>query len=431
MNWNKTNMSLELADMVARKLSPVRVRLMLTAEPVAPNVVGAMEFAKKSGIVHQEDGQHIYRTYRALSEVYIESHRVSFTKPGVLKGALGKFTTLGNSSIPVFKDHQRTVDAWIGKVTDAYYDNAGEPKGVNQIIAYDKPACGDVICRGVLSGALSSVSVTVDFEWEKSHPDMKDDDFFMKVWFGEVDKDGKPYHIVATKIHSCMETSLVWAGADPNAKQIAASVPALTVGEYAIRALDIGKSDQCETSANAPAIDGAFLPEIHREQEETQMFELFGKPFSEITAETKDSFESAVTEQLTAPLSARIAELLEQVNAKTEDLVKTKVIADAYCASLKNRLAAATAVTMSDNSALVRLAQQSTIADLEMLVHMYEHQADEKLPLTCPKCHTAVTERRQSGLSKPPDETHVQPSAQFHNPQDEVGAIERFLKTRQ
>lgn len=124
----------------------------------------------------------------------------------------------------VYKDHETDVNNWVGiieavKWSEGYIteDGVKVPAGIDGILAIDTKV--DIkLARGLMAGAIYSNSVTVEFEWAKSH-DLEDSDFFNQL--GKIGADGKMVRRIVTKITNFHETSLVWLGADPFAKAYA------------------------------------------------------------------------------------------------------------------------------------------------------------------------------------------------------------------
>jgi len=122
-------------------------------------------------------------------------------------------------------DHETALGNAIGSVKsvewqDKYKTKGKEiPGGINFVAMIDAKS-NPRIARGIQMDppSIHSNSVTVQFTWEPSHPQMESDDFWRKL--GTYDEDGKLIQRVAKKVVGYKETSLVNHGADPFAKQI-------------------------------------------------------------------------------------------------------------------------------------------------------------------------------------------------------------------
>lgn len=153
-------------------------------------------------------------TYRALSAAMLADRAIDFSDEPMLKRAVKKL-----QGQTVFKDHETSVDNWVGRVVGTNWDTEtkGIPPGINALMRLD--AIKDpMVVRGVLQGALHSASVTVTFEWKPSHPKLMEEGTFFSMLGEEVDED--LVRIIVTKIDKFWEISLVWQGADEFAKQI-------------------------------------------------------------------------------------------------------------------------------------------------------------------------------------------------------------------
>ncbi len=141
-----------------------------------------------------------------------------FTNEKVLKGSVKLLDRR-----PVYTDHNTQIANWVGLVTQPAWQEGTTsggirvPAGINATLLIDSKTRPE-IARGVLLGAINSNSVTVEFEWEMSHKFEKEWDFVDSL--GELGSDGKMVRRVVTAITGYHETSLVWLGADPYAKQI-------------------------------------------------------------------------------------------------------------------------------------------------------------------------------------------------------------------
>ena len=66
--------------------------------------------------------------------------------------------------------------------------------------------------------SIHSNSVTVQFKWDKSHPNMEDNEFYQKL--GTYDSKGVMVRRIVTEVVRYLETSLVSHGADAFAQKI-------------------------------------------------------------------------------------------------------------------------------------------------------------------------------------------------------------------
>jgi len=157
-----------------------------------------------------EDEEYFYPTFRALSAAIIPDRAIDFSEGNVLKKSVKKL-----KGQTVYKDHNLSVNDWVGVVAKTTWDESKDiPPGINANLKINKK-WNERIVDGIKDRAIHSVSVTVLFDYKKSHPDLED------FWYhiGE-EIGGEIVRMIATKIISFGEISLVWQGADVYAKRI-------------------------------------------------------------------------------------------------------------------------------------------------------------------------------------------------------------------
>lgn len=169
-----------------------------------------------------KDDEFIEPTFRMLSACIVSKNWLptDFSKPGVLKAAMELL--VGQT---VNCDHETNIGNAIGSVKEVAWQEAYKigdveiPAGINAVLRLDAKA-NPRIARGIMMDppSIHSNSVTVKFAWEKSHPNLSDDEFWNKL--GSYDTDGVMICRVVTKIISFAETSLVSHGADPFAQKV-------------------------------------------------------------------------------------------------------------------------------------------------------------------------------------------------------------------
>jgi hypothetical protein len=195
-------------------LDPVKGigRLSLTSS-LGGNYPAGVNTTRSQGTFSlEENEEYLFAPFRALSAEYIESRAIDFTKEGILKKS---YRLLKGQTI--YPNHDKDVLNWIGHVSKSSWDDGtGDvPGGVNAVLAVNKKWNQKTV-DGVKSGAIHSVSVSVDFAWEKSHPELGDD-----FWWHLGETVGKEtVRIIVTEITGYAEISLVWQGACPSAKRL-------------------------------------------------------------------------------------------------------------------------------------------------------------------------------------------------------------------
>lgn len=163
--------------------------------------------------------------FRALSETRVRPYfPVNFGKNDVLKPSMNKL--VGQT---VYPNHESEVGNQLGVVTDVVWQESQSltkdgkkiiiPAGINTQLKIDGKS-NPKIARGLTADPpeIHSTSVTVQFAWEQSHPELTRDEFFHKV--GTYDAKGSLIERYATKILAYHEISFVSHGADPYAQMI-------------------------------------------------------------------------------------------------------------------------------------------------------------------------------------------------------------------
>lgn len=171
-----------------------------------------------------------FLTMRAISQKVIEDYWIDYTRPGVLE-----------ASVPLLNSQRICVDhCWwkaesaIGAITSSLWDgqglNSNGVPGINIRFFVDSKIAPGIVRRLAYPvPAIHSGSVTVGFEWEPSHPRLMDEDKFWWVMGEEV--EGSIVRLIVTKILFYREFSLVYEGADSDAKRIPESDAPMPEGE--------------------------------------------------------------------------------------------------------------------------------------------------------------------------------------------------------
>lgn len=170
-----------------------------------------------------QESEFINPTFRALSEVIVHKgvNPVDFGENGVLKKSM---TLLDGATINA--NHETSIGNAMGAVNgvawqDSYKNDKGIfiPAGINANLKIDGKSHPRVARAIMMSPpAIHSTSVTVQFNWAKSHAALSEQDFFTQL--GKVDKDGNMVRRIATHVKRYHEISLVSHGADPYAQLI-------------------------------------------------------------------------------------------------------------------------------------------------------------------------------------------------------------------
>lgn len=171
-----------------------------------------------------KDEDFVNVPFRMLSATMVAAgtwRSTDFTDTKVLSASVPKL-----KDKPVYKEHDTDLDNWVGLVRTPKFspeftmtDGTRIPAGIDAIVSIDGKT-NPKIARAVLVGGIYSNSVTVEFDWVPSHDFAGDDaeDQFERA-VGQI-IDGRMVCRKVTNIIDYYESSLVWLGADPYAKQI-------------------------------------------------------------------------------------------------------------------------------------------------------------------------------------------------------------------
>jgi hypothetical protein len=174
-------------------------------------------------------------TFRLLSAAYLgcAGYHLDFSREDMLRQALPLFRepeaegSERSSPLVVVRDHSFAIEDRIGLVRNARWCPVEEVQGsihpgIEAELHINWKLAGDAVRRLLHDPPLlDACSVSLGFSWEKSHPDLDDGQFWMRL--GE-DVNGSPVRIVVTRIETVEHVGLVYAGADPHARRVDAGV---------------------------------------------------------------------------------------------------------------------------------------------------------------------------------------------------------------
>ena len=299
--------------------------------------------------------EYLSKPFRILSAAVTPYRFFDFSKENVLKTATPLF-----DGLTVYANHNADVNAWKGFTKSTTWDEKNDPPGINALMVIDRTVDAR-LARGVETGALKSASVTVWFEFERSHPELK---YFFDHLGEEV--DGEIVRFVVTEIIRAAEVSIVWEGEDPYAKALSASLTAS------------GEDKQIETTqqkGGSVAFTKAFLS-----------FLGFG------TDEVAESeVEAKVTEKIEA-LETKVTELKPDAEVGKKHLEKTRERAATLYKTLKGDGA--------NQSYIDNVILKADLETAEALVEEYQGGVEEAVPLSCPKCGEKLSRRSSQAEGK-------------------------------
>lgn len=329
-------------------------------------------------------------------------------------------------------DHSTDIGNAIGSVSavswqEEYKDKGIHiPAGINGTLKIDGKA-NPRIARGILMEppSIHSNSVTVQFRWDKSHPDMDNMDFYDKL--GTYDAKGNMVRRIVTEIIRYHETSLVSHGADPYAQKITkdgklnnpifANRTYNSFKEYEEDKNKIYcftdykdiKSD--DTSANINKLEQNNNPiNNNNMNKELQEFleSLFGDgclSLAEGKEMTKENAISAIKslKEANQNLKTEKDSLNEQViklNAQVESLTANAEIGKTYLTQLHEDAVSTYKKLMgekADESIVNMLSAETTgVQTIKSLTKDYKQRLEEKFPMKCSKCGSLDVSRASS-----------------------------------
>jgi hypothetical protein len=286
--------------------------------------------------------------WRILSMAITPYRYFDFTTPGVLKAAAPLF-----AGITLYTNHNADVENWKGFVQDPTWDDKNTPPGINALLVIDRTVDAR-LARGVEIKALRSASVTIWFEYERSHPDLRN---FYDFLGQEV--DGEIVRFVITKITRAAEVSIVWEGEDPFAKSLAAPGGKTKTGLE--QPTEGGDADMKVTAALAARLGTAEGTELTAEELEAKIKVLLDTKQAELDGLKPD------------------AKLGQQV------LAETRTRAATLYKALKKEKAVDTFIT--------GVIDKADLAVARALCEEYEAGVEGAAPLKCTKCGETLSRR--------------------------------------
>jgi hypothetical protein len=288
---------------------------------------------------------------RLLSAAVTPYRKFDFSKEGVLKAAVGLF-----EGITLYANHYADVNNWKGFVQECVWDDKNEPQGINSLVVIDRIA-DPKLARGVETKALRSLSVTIWFEYLRSHPDLAN--FYDRL--GEI-VDGEMVRFIITKITQAGEVSIVWEGEDPYAKTLTAPGTEPVVAAGLSLSTNNGEEGAMKLAATTLAILGI----------------------------------AAGTEVTEALLEQKLGETLTGLKTQLETL---KVDAAVGVATLKeSRERAVTLYKAAKGEKIVEafvtgVIEKADLATARAFCEEYQDEVDKSVPLACPKCGEKLSRR--------------------------------------
>lgn len=388
-----------------------------------------------------KDEEFIEPMFRLLSETIVSKNwnPTDFGQNGVLKASMKML--LGQT---VNCDHETNIGNAIGAVSqvmwqESYKDGSFTiPAGINGILKIDGKA-NPRIARGILMEppSIHSNSVTVQFKWDKSHPQMEDNEFYQKL--GTYDSKGVMVRRIVTDIVRYLETSLVSHGADSFAQKIGSDGKIINptfakrtwasyeeyrddkskqyfFTDYKSDLTSYQEKDDTQGSFNDNDANDNQSNEKNSMNELQKFLEsLFGDNLLTLE-EGKEMNQETVVACIQSLVSSRnelqtsvdnltteknsLTEQVTNLNAEVANLKEMATVGKNHIASLREDAVATYKKLMGDNAdeTIVTMlnAETTGITTLVSLTKDYQARLEEKFPLTCSKCGSKDVNRASS-----------------------------------
>lgn len=391
-----------------------------------------------------KDEEFIEPMFRLLSETIVSKNwnPTDFGQNGVLKASMKML--LGQT---VNCDHETNIGNAIGAVSqvmwqESYKDGSFTiPAGINGILKIDGKA-NPRIARGILMEppSIHSNSVTVQFKWDKSHPQMEDNEFYQKL--GTYDSKGVMVRRIVTEIVRYLETSLVSHGADSFAQKIGSDGKIINptfakrtwasyeeyrddkskqyfFTDYKSDFSSFQEKDDTQGSFNDNQEGDEKSKTNNKENMNKELQEflesLFGKDMLTLGEGQEMSQEAAVSliqnlvssrnelqtsvDNLTTEKNS-LTEQVTNLNAQVANLTEMATVGKNHIASLRENAVGTYKKLMGENAdeTIVTMlnAETTGITTLISLTKDYQARLEEKFPLTCSKCGSKDVNRASS-----------------------------------
>lgn len=361
-----------------------------------------------TSFLRPQEEDFIYIPVRLLSADSVQGGMFNFAHLGgkALKEAVDKF-----NDVPILKDHFFTVENIVGRVQGVFWDETtpGAPPGVTGVLKVDSKI-DPKTARNLITGNLDSVSVTIQFDYEQSHPEMSAEDFYWKM--GEM-VDGKLVQALVTAVTRIYETSLVWQGADPHAKTIRPDGSIHTPG------LSLNPSNNPPHTEDIPMNFAKLMAKLGIKTDPTavtddQLVSALEAAISAATTAGSAPLETKVTE-----LTAQVATLNTDLTAKTTEVTTLKAEVESLkpqaelgAQFLKDQRAEATRLYKivaagKEDPAMLSLMESASLEAAKGFITTFAPQAEKIAPLTCSKCGSVELSRRSSKPEPEGNHNHV------------------------
>jgi len=415
-------------------------------ESSSPNYTTYYPDATPDQFVAAED-EFIKPIFRGLSEVIVHKkyNPIDFAKNGLLRPS--QKLLLGQT---INVDHEVSLGNALGAISDVAWEESYKvddiiiPAGINTELKIDAKA-NTRIARLITMKppGVHSTSVTVEFQWEQSHPKMDRGEFFAKL--ATFDDKGELIRRVVTKIVRYHEISLVSHGADPFAQLVTdgkinnpnyanitynSDKEKQYVGSvYFIDFKKWGQEDAGDITSNSA---NKTIPQTNNNINNDNMNrELFislcailglgiqledgENPTAEHETQLRERVTQANTDaeglaaantriqDLEAEVTTLTAQAPPDVAGLTQQITTLSTFRNSVETSLRDKVMNAYKLSAGDNinQTVIDSITNSNYEALTGMVVTYEAQLNEKMPLKCTSCGSNEVSRGTAKLNEP------------------------------
>jgi len=380
-----------------------------------------------------KDGDFVQPLVRALSEVVVhkEWNPVDFSQNEVLQNS--KNLLYAQS---IYVDHETSTGNVLGSVAEVFWEKSYKskegfviPSGLNARLKLDGKSHPNFVRKIQMDPpAIHSLSVTVQFAFEPSHPKIPLEEFYSKL--GTYDQHGEMYRRIATQIKSYKEISFVPHGADPYAQLIREGQ--ITNPRYADVVYNNAEGKPAgikyyiiDFKEGLISNSQTTIPkETNYNNDPVSMNKILLLLAATLGIATADKDEAA----LIAEIEPKIPGLLGSIQNSTTELATTKTslteaqaaltAAQAKVTELEAKqttdpalvalgqatlteqraeiLRLSTLINGKADPAVAALIESSPAPTLALLLGNYKSQADEKFPISCKACGSHEVSRQSS-----------------------------------
>ena len=384
--------------------------------------------------VKPEESDFIYPVFRLLSEVVVHKmhNPIDFRAKDVLKNSMNLL-----KGQTIYTEHEDMVGNHIGTIKEVFWQDSYKvkgvtvPAGINAVLMVDAKS-NPKIARGILQDppAIHSCSVTVLHRWEKSHPELTDDEFWNM--FGTYNDKGELVRKVVNDIILYSELSLVPHGADPFAQLLKDGKiinPTWAKKFYSLGGDSFACVDFKKVHTGDPVVEISSFNTLSspNPKKEKHMDEFIAKLSKAV------SFEGEDPDKLLAHIEAQLADNLKNEQDYAREISQLKKDKDSL--EKKNQSLTDENTTLKEGETfievgkahlqkvreeavkfystvkgeakdpkIIALIEGSDLDVAESFLKEYKEVMEERVPLTCQKCKSTDIQRASVSASTEDDD---------------------------